>query len=118
MACNLHTCWLHQFTVLILSSIYADDLSINAIIAPSDSTCALVLFSCSRLMPGHVCRAAKYAARRAQEEADALKSEAKRLREKADDLLANLRAAEDDVSPCYSFPLHAPFFLNSILFSV
>ena len=68
------------------------------------------------LMPGHVCRAAKYAARRAQEEADALKSEAKRLREKADDLLANLRAAEDDVSPCYSLPLHAPFFL--VLFRV
>lgn len=62
-------------------------------------------------MPGQLCRAAKYAARRAQEEADALKSEAKRLREKADDLLANLRAAEDDVSPCYSFPLYAPLFL-------
>ena len=71
-----------------------------------------MLMTClSMLMPGHVCRAAKYAARRAQEEADALKSEAKRLREKADDLLANLRAAEDDVSLCYSFPLHAPFCL-------
>lgn len=44
------------------------------------------------------CRQAKFAARRAQEEADSLKAEAARAREKAADLLANLRAAEDDVS--------------------
>lgn len=45
-----------------------------------------------------VCSKARRAASRAQEEADALKAEAKRAREKAADLLANLRAAEDDVS--------------------
>ena len=44
------------------------------------------------------CRAARSAARRAQDEADALKREAAELRQKADELLQNLRAAEDDVS--------------------
>ena len=45
-----------------------------------------------------LCSKARSAARRAQDEADALKAEAKELKQKADELLQNLRAAEDDVS--------------------
>ncbi len=56
-----------------------------------------------------LCSKARSAARRAQDEADALKAEAKELKQKADELLQNLRAAEDDVSKlCCSlliFPL-------------
>ncbi len=45
-----------------------------------------------------LCSKARSAARRAQDEADALKAEAKELKQRADELLQNLRAAEDDVS--------------------
>ena len=48
--------------------------------------------------PHHICRKARSAARRAHDEANALKQEAAELRKKADELLQNLRAAEDDVS--------------------
>ena len=53
--------------------------------------------------PSALCRKARSDARRAQAEADALKKEAAELRERADQLLKNLRAAEDDVSAPFAF---------------
>ena len=59
-----------------------------------------------------LCSKARSAARRAQDEADALRAEAKELKQRADELLQNLRAAEDDVSKlCCSFFLPLLFSL-------
>jgi len=61
-----------------------------------------------------LCSKARSAARRAQDEAEALKAEAKELKQKADELLQNLRAAEDDVSKlCCSLLIFSPLLLCS-----
>ena len=62
-----------------------------------------------------LCSKARSAARRAQDEADALKAEAKELKQKADELLQNLRAAEDDVSNlCCSLTFFAYLCATSV----
>lgn len=58
-----------------------------------------------------LCSKARSAARRAQDEADALKAEAKELKQRADELLQNLRAAEDDVSKLCCPMVFSPLLL-------